>query len=164
MVLGSPTGGQSDFILNVDITVRLTIYHRMVVLGRIHLNNQIKEDVMNTESLADNHYPEILKFCNWLQKEHEERGLQYVKLSLKGPSVDMKISLPNSPPPDPKNFENWFGRSAMFTPKMAVALRGYVVSCAKTEAFDYFENVCTEFNCIEELVAKGETKQLPGLI
>ena len=119
---------------------------------------------MNSETATSDSYPEILKFCNWLKKEHEERGLQYVKLSLKCPSFDMKISLTSSPPQDTMNFENCFGGSVIFTPMMAVALSDYIASRAKTETFDYFEEVCTEFNCMEELIAKGETMQLPGII
>ena len=117
---------------------------------------------MNSETAVNKPYPEILKFCDWFKKQHEEKGLQYVKLSLHNP-LGMKISLPGEEVFDPKDFTNWFGKSVFFTPVIIDGLKDYILLCVKTEALDHFEKVCAEFNHIENLLECGETKPLPGL-
>lgn len=129
------------------------------------------------EAIGSCLYPEILKFCEWFKKQQEEKGLQYVHLSLrKDPSAPSSetgglirsiIASKNSPSNvevfDPKDFANLFGTSLGVTSQIAEELRGYVASCSKTETFDYFEKVCAEFNHIEDLIAQGVTKQVPGV-
>lgn len=94
-------------------------------------------------------YPEILKFCDWFKKEHDEEGLQYIRVSLPN-SFEAKISLPYAQPINPHNFELLFEKSAFFTPLVIEGIKNYVISsaCLKTSEFDKLEIACAHWNLV----------------
>lgn len=86
---------------------------------------------MNSETVVNNPYPEILKFCVWLKKE-QERGLQFADTSLRRTQKEVCT----------------LQRSLLIAQLLATEVEKLIDS-----GFDFseLEKACTGFNQTEEL-------------
>ena len=91
-------------------------------------------------------FPETLKFCAWFKKEQREEGLECLYLSVS----NLRSTF-------------GFGRSVRFTPQLIAKIESAITSDISLD-FSEVEKVCSEFNNLEEMIARGEVFGSPPSI